>query len=219
VKQGSLVASLLLACVCTGCSEPAGDADEQVVVLAELPADSPHDEPPAAVQIPPLAPGAVSASRDVRGTRLRANQAPISLVLESLAAAVGFAFEIDEAALEERKLTARIVDASIYDVLAVVLHGTDYELDLAFDPESQAHQIVRLRVGAGLGEPEGVLESELGEALYELLDGSDSNVVLAVIGALERADDPGAIPELEPLLDDDDPDVREAAAEAIEMLR
>ena len=138
-------------------------------------------------------------------------------MLQSLAAAAGFALDIaetDESLIDERKLTARIEGAPIFDVLAVVLRGLDYDLEIDFDPLSQAHRIALLRIGA----PE-LLESEFGDTLYELLEGPDPNVVVAVIDALERAGDPGVIPELEPLLEDEDPDVQEAAARAIEALR
>jgi hypothetical protein len=59
------------------------------------------------------------------------------------------------------------------------------------------------------------------EALRLLVDGlSDPEppVVLSAIGALEDADDPSVIPDLEPLLQDSDPEIREAADRAIGWL-
>lgn len=207
-------ASLLaLAFTLAACSEPPPEPADHATFTPE----DPTEETPAAPLSLLPAPGTVESSTDGRGADLRANEALLSEVLQSLASAQGFALDVGESRIEDRRLTARIDDAPIFDVLAVVLRGFDYELEIAFDPVSQGHRIALLRIRPSL-EPEEAPEDVLGDALYTLLDAPDPSVVLAVIEALERSGDEGAIPELEPLLDDEDPDIQEAAARAIEAL-
>ncbi len=196
------------------CSEPPPEPVDHATFTPE----DPTDETPAAPFSLLPAPGTVESSTDGRGADLRANEALLSEVLQSLASAEGFALDVGESRIEDRRLTARIDDAPIFDVLAVVLRGFDYELEIAFDPVSQRHRIALLRIRPSL-ELEEAPEDVLGDALYTLLDAPDPSVVLAVIEALERSGDEGAIPELEPLLEDEDPDIQEAAAQAIEALR
>ncbi len=56
-------------------------------------------------------------------------------------------------------------------------------------------------------------------SLITALADPEPEVVLAVIDTLEYAQDPSLIPDLEPLLEHPDGEVREAAAEAIDFLR
>jgi HEAT repeat protein len=56
------------------------------------------------------------------------------------------------------------------------------------------------------------------EGLISALGDRDRRVVLEAIDALEFAGDESIIPSLEPLLDSPDPEIREAASEAIEFL-
>jgi HEAT repeat protein len=167
-------------------------------------------------------PGAVDARFEDGLVDLRANGAPRSEILQTVARIAGFELDVADSGVEDRALTARI-EAPLFDVLALLLRGVDYELEVRFDARSQSHRIARLHISrqdeSRQAEGDGgLLAAPLPEPLAALLESEDSGVVVAVVEALRRAGDPRAIPELAPLLDDDDPAVREAAIAAIDAL-
>jgi hypothetical protein len=209
---------VLLGFAASGCRQEAGGGADSASAPA---ADS--APAPAAVaterELPPA--GGVAVTLDGRLVDLRANESPLSEVLEALARTAGFSLEVGESGIEDRRLTASIRAAPLFDVLAVVLRGVDFEVDVAFDPVSQQHRIARLRIRPDEESP-GSLSTAGGEpfaaAFADLLDSADVDIVLAALDALQRAGDASAISEIEPLLDDVDPTVRTAAERAIDAL-
>lgn len=191
---------------------------------------APVPAPPSAASQPaassearePGPPGAVRVDFDGANVSLEANDALSSQVLLELSAKTGMQLDVGEAGIRDRRITARIESASLFDVLSLVLRGVPFRLEVGFDPVAQRHRVEVLRI---VGESAGDAEyghSPLEGALFQLLDNEDPQVVLAALDALGRADDPEAAPmaaeEIEPLLEDEDPVVREAAAAALDAL-
>ena len=90
--------------------------------------------------------------------------------------------------------------------------GLDRLIELArddADPRVRAAAVERL-------EDSGTFAAT--QALLQALGDGDSRVVLRAIEGLEFVGDESIIPHLEPLRDHDDPEVRDAAIEAIEFL-
>lgn len=200
----------------SGCGQGAGGGAESASAPDAAPAPaadaSERELPPA---------GEVAVTVDGRLVDLRANESPLSDVLQALARTAGFGLEVGESGIEDRRLTASIRAAPLFDVLAVVLRSVDFQVDVAFDPVSQRHRIARLRIRPDEESP-GSLSTASGEpfaaAFADLLDSADVDIVLAALDALQRAGDASAISEIEPLLDDVDPTVRTAAERAIDAL-
>ena len=90
--------------------------------------------------------------------------------------------------------------------------GLDALLDLVYndpDPDVRVAAVSQLEDSDAHASVEGLIDA---------LGDRDRRVVLEAIDALEFAGDESVIPSLEPLLDSSDPEIREAAEEAIEFL-
>ncbi len=205
-----------------GCGEPAPPAAPPETDPGDVVEQAPRD---TWTPIAPLEAGAVRVRVDGSSVSLQANEAPRSDVLRALARETGTRLDVSASGIEDRRITARIDDAPLFDVLSLVLRGVEYELVIGFDPLSQTHRVSVLRARAGVDATPGAsalagvdVADPLALAIYELLDNDDPVVVQTALEVLARAGDPRSAAEIEPLLDDDDPIVREAAAEALDAL-
>jgi hypothetical protein len=122
----------------------------------ELPAATPSQTEPAAD-----AESAGEAARDALGrgevvvnvsggfVTLTSNHAPRARVLTELARVGGFA--IDLRSDGERRLTLRVEEALLRDVVALLAQSDGYSLAYGFDAGSQAHRVVRVEIGGASG--------------------------------------------------------------------
>lgn len=242
VLRGRVVPAAVLFLL-LGCGEPSspgaatpGSVDELADVELSALDESPSFEPG-------LEAGEVVVRFDGERVSLEAREAPLSEVLQALAVETGTALDVAEAGIEDRRISARIEAARLFDVLSLVLRGVDFELDLAFDAVSQSHGIATLRVRPSADRVlPGALETDLapdsklvldldldpdvdlhfdlalGTVIEAMLDSPDREVVLTALDVIGRGGDGAAVESLELLLDDDDPAIREAAARTIEIL-
>ena len=92
---------------------------------------------------------------------LSSNAAPLLDVLERLAEAAGF--ELEASGLAGRLSSVRIDDLPLAEALPRLLGDIPYQTEYAFDPESGAHYLARLRVGeeevaGAAAPPDGEME-------------------------------------------------------------
>ena len=207
-----LMAVLGLMAACQ--KEPASSPEPALSQPFESPATPVAPDAKAASGPMPDA-GEVQVQIGPAGIALVANDAPFSAILDALASSADFELGEVPTEFENRRLTARIEETALTRVLSLVLREVDYRVGYRFEPASQEHRIATLRIG-----PERIAEEEppAGSRFYELLDHPEAAVVLAAIESLRAAGDPMAIPEIEPLLDDDVPEIREAALTALDAL-
>ena len=203
-----LLSSLLL--LAAGCRAPE-------TPMAEAPAATSVEEPARVDPAPPVMPlpellaaGEVRVTVEAAGVHLFANEALLSHALAELAIAGAFDLEAEEGAYEDRRLTARIDAVPLADVLALVLRGEAYRVSFRPDDATAGHRVASVRVGT---PPEPVASP-----IDLLLDHEEAVVVVAAIAALAETGDSTAVAALEPLLADEDGEVREAALAAIEEL-
>ena len=208
---------MLAGAVAVGCPQPRTSEDAAAGGAAPEAEETAATRPLEAANRALLPPdGEVVVDVDGSVVDLRANESNLSDVLQALGRTAGFALDVGESQIEDRKITASIRGAPLFDVLSVVLRGVAFEVDVAFDPVSQQHRIARVRIRRDGAE--SVSDAPLADALADLLDSADVDIVVATVDALQRTGDARAIAELEPLLDDVDPAVRAAAERAIDAL-